>query len=109
MTHSRREARRNIRLPVQFKVEDGSSKVQRTSTRDISVIGVFVEQADVELGQTMRLEILIGEVSVEAVGEVVRREGGGLAVQFSWASENARELLAALVASAFEPHLITLD
>lgn len=109
MTQARRESRRIIRLPVQFKVDEGASGNQRASTRDVSVMGAYIEQADVELGQTMRIKILVGEAVVEVAGEVVRREEGGLAVQFSWASDNARDLLAALVASAFEPNLISLD
>jgi len=104
----RRESRRVIQLPVRFQVGAEGPEGRKSFTRDISVMGVFIEDGDVEPGKTVSLAISIGEHEVELVGEVVRRDEGGFAVQFTGTPELARDLLAALVAAAFEPRLVDL-
>ena len=56
------------------------------------------------------MRLLFDDIEASAVvGEVVRREEGGFAVQFSQTSKQAQEILAALVAAAFDPHLVSIE
>jgi hypothetical protein len=94
---NRRFSRVPIKLPVTVTPADG--EIVSGETRDVSAIGVYVDQVRVlPLGSACKVCIrLRQEAAIDAKGNVTRLEKMGFAVEFSTMSEGSfdslRELL----------------
>ncbi len=85
------EHRWNLRTPVEVSVTLNYSKLGLISakTRDLSLGGAFIKTDSVDLGKHVMLEVMFpskrdgAQDLVNVSGTVVRKDNGGMAIQFT--------------------------